>query len=103
MRARLRTMGMLAVAVLSVGGLTAATATPAAAAPGRALACYDHSHSINGTDPNGHWPPYSSTYTTSYCNDVNLKMTTTVSVRTCFDPTNGDPYCTGWRTVHANT
>ncbi|MEU0947213.1 hypothetical protein ABZ379_31485 [Streptomyces canus] len=103
MRARLRTMGALAVAVLTVGGLTTATATTAAAAPGTALACYDHRHSIDGTDPNGHWPPYSSTYTTSYCNDINVKMTTTVSVQTCFDPTNGDPYCNGWRTVYANT
>ncbi|MEU5096143.1 hypothetical protein [Streptomyces sp. NPDC020996] len=91
---------MLAAAATAMAGLFL---VPAPAASAAATSCYGSAKTINGTDDNGHWPPYSATYTTSNCNDINVKMTTTVYVQTCFDPTNGDYYCNDPRQVQANT
>ncbi|MEU6807544.1 hypothetical protein ABZ920_00630 [Streptomyces sp. NPDC046831] len=94
---------ILAAAVLTAGGLTAVTATSAGAAP--SVACRSDSNlvSINGTDPNGHWPPYSSAYTTANCVDIQVRLTTTTEVKTCFQPTSGPYHCNAWRTAPANT
>ncbi|MEV0185325.1 hypothetical protein AB0I54_39570 [Streptomyces sp. NPDC050625] len=90
--------------------LTAATTlatglflAPAPTASAAATSCYGSAKTINGTDDNGHWPPGGSTKTTSNCNDINVKITRTIDVQTCFAPTSGGYYCNGWRTVYANT
>ncbi|MYS21838.1 MULTISPECIES: hypothetical protein [unclassified Streptomyces] len=93
----------MAAVVLTAGGLTAATVTSAAAAP--SVACLSSSNlvSINGTDPNGHWPPYSSARTTANCNDIQVKVTTADFGETCFQPTSGSAYCNNPRVIPANT
>ncbi|MGW7386007.1 hypothetical protein [Streptomyces sp. NPDC054794] len=95
-----RRMIALAAAASAAAGVLLVPATPAAAT---ATYCRDHLKSINGTDPNGHWPPYSSTYTTSYCNDINVKVNQQTEVETCFAPSSGGYYCNGFRTLYANT
>ncbi|MER5473025.1 hypothetical protein [Streptomyces sp. NPDC002685] len=90
----------LATATTAMAGLFLAPAPMASAA---ATSCYGSAKTINGTDDNGHWPPSGSTYTTSNCNDINVKITRTIDVQTCFAPTSGGYYCNGWRTVYANT
>ncbi|MDS0135438.1 MULTISPECIES: hypothetical protein [unclassified Amycolatopsis] len=85
---------------LALAGLVFA---PGPAASATVLACNDHFHTINGADPNGHWPPYGEAVTTSYCYDINVKMTETVSVSTCFLPSSGGISCNSRRTVYANT
>lgn len=103
-----RRMITLAVATTATAGLvlapaSAASAEPASADPAAVLSCFGSAKTINGTDPNGHWPPFTSTFTTSNCNDINVNMTQTVDVRTCFKPTSGGIFCNDWRTVFANT
>jgi hypothetical protein len=97
--------GLLAgAAVLAAGtvGVIGATAGPASADAATATACRDHLHSINGTDPNGHWPPYTSARTTSYCTDINVKVTTTTTVETCFKKSDGTTSCNGLHQLYAN-
>ena len=93
----------LVTVLLALAGLVFGPGPAASAAPATVLACNDHYHTINGTDPNGHWPPYGEARTTSYCNDINVKVTSTVSVLTCFLPSSGGTTCNAWRTLYANT
>lgn len=87
----------------TTGTLAIPASPPVVHATATTTSCFGSAKTINGTDPNGHWPPFSSAFTTSNCNDINVKMTTTVNVRTCFAPTSGGTFCNGWRTVSANT
>ena len=41
--------------------------------------------------------------TTSYCNDINVKVDRTEGVFTCFQPSSRPIYCNGRRTVYAGT
>ncbi|MFD3457808.1 hypothetical protein ACFWVC_37215 [Streptomyces sp. NPDC058691] len=95
-----RRMIALAAATTAMAGLFLA---PAPAASAAATSCYGSAKTINGTDDNGHWPPGGSTYSTSNCSDINVKITRTLDVQTCFAPSSGGYYCNGWRTVYANT
>lgn len=96
--------GFASAALLGVAATPAAAAGPSGniAAPSIA-GCRDTAKALNGTDPNGHWPPYSATYTTTACADINVYTNQTVSVQTCFEPTSGGTYCNGWRTVYAGS
>ncbi|MER8046695.1 hypothetical protein [Streptomyces sp. NPDC094032] len=89
-----------AVAATAAAGLLLA---PAPTASAQATSCYGSARAINSTDDNGHWPGGSYTYTTSNCNDINVKLTTEDGVRTCFAPSSGGYYCNEWRPVPANT
>jgi hypothetical protein len=91
----------LATATTVGAGLFLSAAPAASAAPATVTACFDHTVAINNVDPNGHWPGYSEATTTSFCNDINVKMNTTTSVRTCFRPSSGNIFCNDWRTVYA--
>jgi hypothetical protein len=97
----------LAATITIIAGLFLASAPAAFAAapssPSTALACLDNPTPITGVDDNWHWPPFSSTVTTAKCADINVRITRTVDVRTCFEPTSGAPFCNAWRTVFANT
>ncbi len=90
----------LGLTAAAVAGALLVPATPVSAT---ALSCYGSARTINGADPNWHWPPYGHAYTTSNCRDINVKITRTVRVRTCFAPVSGGSYCNGYRTVYANT
>ncbi|MFJ3310524.1 hypothetical protein ACIPSA_47690 [Streptomyces sp. NPDC086549] len=98
---RRRMIALTAAASAVAGVLLLAPASPASAA----TSCYGSAKTITGTDDNWHWPAGDPNYryTTSYCDDINVKITTTVQVRTCFSPTSGDDYCNSYRTVYANT
>jgi hypothetical protein len=94
--------------VLMVTGMLGIADGPAAATEPTPSAiviqsCYGSAKAINGTDPNWHWPPGGSAYTTSNCVDINVKMNRTMQVRTCFEPTSGGIQCNAYRTVYANT
>jgi len=92
-----------AVLAASTVGIIGVTAGPASADASTATACRDHLTTINGTDPNWHWPPYSSAYTTSYCTDINVKVTTNTEVQTCFKKSDGSTTCNGYHPLYANT
>jgi uncharacterized membrane protein len=56
-------------------GLLVAAAAPASAEPGTQAAmrsCYGSAKEIKYVDDNWHWPPFSSTRTTSNCVDINV-------------------------------
>jgi len=90
------------LAALAIVPASPASAEPAGASRAALVSCYGGAVRINGTDPNWHWPPYGSAYTTSRCSDINVKPDRTVDVTTCFQPANGSPYyCNGWRTIYS--
>lgn len=65
--------------------------------------CYGNAVQITHLDPNYHWPPGSSTFTTSNCNDINLYVNQDCKVKTCFKPTYAPEYCTDYRPLYTNT
>ncbi|MEU4979315.1 hypothetical protein [Streptomyces sp. NPDC021969] len=84
--------------VMAAGALTVGTASNAQAAT-----CYggaSHQTFNMGTDEAEHrFGPY---YTTSRCNDINLKLTSwgnanPLFVRVCFYPTSGGVSCNSWK------
>ncbi|MEV6168069.1 hypothetical protein AB0L99_07560 [Streptomyces sp. NPDC051954] len=103
MHIRSRTAGILATVVLTAGGLTAATAATASAAPAVAQSCYGSAKNYS-TDSLLSWPAYPAwAYTTSNCADINVKPNSGTYVQTCFDPTSGANYCNAMRWIPAGT
>ncbi|MEV8569363.1 hypothetical protein AB0436_27905 [Streptomyces sp. NPDC051322] len=96
-------------AVLLAGGAAAVTAGSAGAAEpktdatAQAVSClgtakYYTSAPGHGSS-NAHWPGTGIwAYTTSNCQDINVKVKSTRSVRTCFKATGK---CNGWKTAKA--
>jgi len=90
-----------AVAAAAMVGVSVAPASPASAS----VACRSSANlkQINGTDDNGHWPGYSYAVTTANCYDIQVKLTTSDHVTTCFQPSSGSYYCNDGHDVPANT
>ncbi|MFJ4735271.1 hypothetical protein ACIP6V_23860 [Streptomyces sp. NPDC088770] len=96
MRIRSRAMTVLAAAVLTGGGLTAVTSTPASAAT-----CYGSAKTYY-TNDSWEWP-VGGTYATatSNCTDINVKPTDRdMLVQTCFLKTGT---CNGWHSLKKGT
>lgn len=97
-----RVLRSLPAVTLAAGGLTAATAVPAAAAPARAEACYDHSVGYE-TVRSGElhrWPRTGWATTSRYCADINVKANFMTDVRVCFRKTGR---CNSWKTAYGST
>ncbi|MFJ5845529.1 hypothetical protein [Streptomyces sp. NPDC092903] len=94
--------------VLLSGGAGAAMAAPVDTAGPQAdrtiqAACLNTAKTFTSTpgsgSSNAHWPATGTyEYTTSNCADINLKLTQTRRVRTCFKATGA---CNGFRTLTA--
>jgi hypothetical protein len=89
----------LATSVTATAGLLLVSPPSASATT---ASCHSSAKQINGTDPNGHWPPYGYAVTTSNCNDINVKLNQTEEVATCFQPSSRPIYCNDRRPVYAN-
>lgn len=106
MRTRTRIAPFTMTAVLLAGGVAAAAGPASAAEPAAnavQAACYDtaryYTSSPGSGSSNAHWPGTGIwAYTTRNCTDINLKVSVTRQVRTCFKATGA---CNGWRTARA--
>ncbi|MFE5325567.1 hypothetical protein ACFRCG_04025 [Embleya sp. NPDC056575] len=96
------------MASVLLAGAAVATTGSAGAAGSEAgtrvrTACLDTAFLYEATpgsgSSNAHWPATGYyAYTTSDCNDINIKSNTTRSIRTCFKATGS---CNAWRTAPA--
>ena len=77
--------------------------TPATAATAALPACRDHWDYIQPLDANAHWPYGGTAFTTTYCNDINVRPDQDVQVHTCFLPSSGGITCNEWRSIAAGT
>ncbi|MFI6086160.1 hypothetical protein ACIBBB_35405 [Streptomyces sp. NPDC051217] len=87
----------MAVAALAAGGLTAATASTAAAGPLTAQSCYGSAKSYSKSAGQRWFPNNGSSklLTTGNCNDINIKPNTTTTIAVCFYPSSGGVSCQG--------
>lgn len=99
---RSRVMHSVMAAALAAGDMTAAATVPAAAAPARAQACYDHSVGYE-TFEYGElykWPRTGWATTSPYCADTNIKANVMTDVKVCFRATGR---CNGFKTAYARS
>ena len=98
-------VSLCAVAMLAFAP-TAAQASPASSdsdQPVTIQACYDTAKSYT-TDSYNTWPHAPAwAYTTSACNDINVRPNSGTYVRTCFQPSSGSFYCNAWRWIPGGT
>lgn len=101
MKLRSRVMRSVMAAALAAGGVTAAVTVPAAAAPARAQACYDHSVGYETVEvgEKHRWPRTGWATTSSYCADINVKANFMTDVRVCFRKTG----CNSSKTAYSRT
>ncbi|WP_415949702.1 hypothetical protein [Streptomyces sp. KLOTTS4A1] len=90
--------------VLAAGALTVGTATTAQAATCYGGASYK-SFALGSDEAEHRFGPY---YTSSRCNDINLKITSwgnasPLYVRVCFYPTSGGSYCNSWKKFYKSS
>ncbi|MGX7827918.1 hypothetical protein ACTG9Q_22800 [Actinokineospora sp. 24-640] len=87
-----------------VGATATTPATAETAGDSSALSCYGSAKSFSKPADYHDYPPGSGFLaTTANCADINLKPTTTRSVKVCFLPYSAPLYCqSGYKTANAN-
>lgn len=95
-----RIIAFAATATAMVGLFVAPASSASAAVGCRSSA---NLHQIHGTDDDDNWPGGNDVaVTTANCVDIQVKLTASSRVRTCFQPSSGGEYCNAWRDVPAN-
>ncbi|MET8611196.1 hypothetical protein AB0N77_05820 [Streptomyces misionensis] len=106
MRTRTRIAPVAFAAVLVAGGTMLAAGQAGAApkaGPAVKATCYGgakyYTSTAGGGSSNAHWPATGTwAYTTSNCNDINVKSDVSLSVKVCFKKTGA---CNGWTSAKA--